>query len=73
MVNSLGAWAGGSLVTSLRVRGVVEIDREKFLSAGLVGGSSKRDVSVVAQRQSLGIGGRQSVVERSSWTLGIWA
>lgn len=38
-VTSLGPWAGASLVASLKVRGTVEIERDKFLQYGLVGAS----------------------------------
>lgn len=72
-VNTLGAWAGASLAMNLRVRGVVEIERERFMQHGLVGGASKKEVSVAAQRQSLGPGVRPGGTERSSWNLGIWA
>lgn len=36
-VESLGAWAGASLVASLRVRGVHEVEREDFLKHGFRG------------------------------------
>jgi actin-related protein len=72
-VETLGAWAGASLVTNLRVRGVVEVEREKFLQHGLAGASHKKDVSVAHQRQSLGPGVKPGAGERKSWTLGIWA
>ena len=68
-VESLGPWAGASLVTSLKVRGMVEIDREKFLQQGLAGAS--RDLEshghVPDRRSGLRSGG-----DRSSWTLGGW-
>ncbi|KAK8157863.1 hypothetical protein IWX90DRAFT_421876 [Phyllosticta citrichinensis] len=34
-VGSLGAWAGASLVSSLRVRGIVEIEKDRFMQHGL--------------------------------------
>lgn len=34
-VETLGAWAGASLVASLRVKGVHEVEREEFLKYGL--------------------------------------
>ena len=34
-VETLGAWAGASLVASLRVKGVREVEREEFLKHGL--------------------------------------
>jgi len=33
-VETLGAWSGASLVTSLRVKGKVEVDRDSFLNGG---------------------------------------
>lgn len=38
-VRSLGVWAGGSLLASMKVRGKLELDREKFLSAVTGGGT----------------------------------
>uniref|UniRef100_A0A093XVH1 Actin-related protein 10 n=1 Tax=Talaromyces marneffei PM1 TaxID=1077442 RepID=A0A093XVH1_TALMA len=70
-VESLGAWAGASLVTSLKIRGLVEVEREKFLRDGLA--SATRDLEghhQVADRRS---GVRSSVIsDRSSWTLAGW-
>ncbi|EED19466.1 actin-related protein RO7, putative [Talaromyces stipitatus ATCC 10500] len=71
-VESLGAWAGASLVTSLKIRGLVEVEREKFLRDGLA--SATRDLDGhrhhVADRRS---GVRSSVIsDRSSWTLAGW-
>ena len=37
-VKSLGAWVGGSIVAGARVRGICEVEREKFLSAVASGG-----------------------------------
>jgi hypothetical protein len=72
-VDSLGAWAGASLLMSLKVKGVVEIERSKFLDHGLAGASRDMDVSVVPQRvSSLGMGGTAKGSERTSWTLGVW-
>lgn len=65
-VESLGAWAGASLVTSLKIRGMVEIEREKFLQYGLAGGSRESE-PVPDRRSGLRAG------DRSSWTLAGWA
>jgi actin-related protein len=75
-INTLGAWAGASLIVNQRVRGVVEIERERFLQHGLVGGASsgKKENSVMPElrtRQSLGPN-MKAGVDRSSWTLGVW-
>jgi hypothetical protein len=34
-VESLGAWAGASMLSSLRIRGVQEVERDDFLKHGL--------------------------------------
>ncbi|KAH7383766.1 actin-domain-containing protein [Pyrenochaeta sp. MPI-SDFR-AT-0127] len=72
-VESLGAWAGASLVAQQRVKGIVEIERERYLKDGLLGASREKDVSVIQQRQSLGPGVAMKGGERASWTLGVWA
>ncbi|KAJ5135246.1 uncharacterized protein N7515_004524 [Penicillium bovifimosum] len=66
-VESLGPWAGASLTTSLKIRGMVEIEREKFLQYGLAGAT--RDMDHVPDRRS----GLRSGGDRSSWTLAGWA
>lgn len=72
-VETLGAWAGASLVANQRIRGIVEIDRERYLQHGLQGASKEKEVSVVAQRQSMGPNVVRGAGERASWTLGVWA
>lgn len=52
-VETLGAWAGGSLVASLKVKGVVEIDRDTFLSNGLAGAKRESEITSATQRMSL--------------------
>ena len=63
-VESLGAWAGGSLMASLRIRGVVEVEKDGFLAAGLAG--ARRDGDL--QRGGGGKGGLE--VGKGGWTLG---
>ncbi|KAJ0423713.1 hypothetical protein BJY00DRAFT_278163 [Aspergillus carlsbadensis] len=78
-VETLGPWAGASLVTNLKVRGVVEIEREKYLQHGLAGATrdwdhSHKDAkessthSQIPDRRS----GLRSGGDRSSWTLAGW-
>lgn len=67
-VESLGPWAGASLTTSLKIRGMVEIEREKFLQHGLAGATRDIDHPVPDRRSGLRSGG-----DRSSWTLAGWA
>ncbi|KAF2249916.1 actin-like ATPase domain-containing protein [Trematosphaeria pertusa] len=72
-VETLGAWAGASLVAQQRIRGIVEIERERYLQHGLQGANREKEVSVVPQRQSMGPGVVRGAGERASWTLGVWA
>ena len=73
-VETLGAWAGASLVAGLRVKGIVEIEREAFLQNGLSGAKRDLDVGVAQQRQRLGPGvPRAGGMEKVAWTLGGWA
>lgn len=69
-VDSLGPWAGASLVTGLKIRGLVEIEREKYLQHGLAGASrdAESHAHVPDRRSGLRSGG-----DRSSWTLAGWA
>ncbi|OJD13284.1 hypothetical protein AJ78_06244 [Emergomyces pasteurianus Ep9510] len=72
-IESLGSWAGASLVASLKVKGIVEIEREKFLQHGIAGASRDSDLTHMAERRSgFGPGIGRPGGERSSWTLGEW-
>jgi hypothetical protein len=66
-VESLGPWAGASLVASLKARSFVEIEKEKFLSHGLAGAHRDVDASLVSHRPATAKG-----AERTSWTLAGW-
>ncbi|KAL8649623.1 MAG: hypothetical protein Q9226_005496 [Calogaya cf. arnoldii] len=70
-VETLGAWAGGSLAASLKVKGVVEIERDTFLANGLAG--AKRESEMVAATQRMSLGARTVLGEKNGWTLGNWA
>jgi len=67
-VESLGAWAGASLIASLKARSSVEIEREKFLLHGLAGAHRDAEGAAVSQRTTSVKSG-----ERTSWTLAGWA
>ncbi|MCJ1275456.1 hypothetical protein MMC21_003259 [Puttea exsequens] len=78
-VETLGAWAGGSLMAHLRVRGVVEVEREAFALGGLAGGARKEgEVREGVGRKNAGVGagggggGGFGGVERGMGGLGIW-
>ena len=72
-IESLGAWAGASLLASMKIKGFVEIEREKFLQHGLAGAKNNVDVSVVPPRTSYGAGLSKPGGDRTSWTLAGWA
>jgi actin-related protein len=74
-IESLGSWAGASLLASLKIRGFVEVERETFLQHGLAGAKNSVGGSVQAapQRASYGGGLSKAGGERKSWTLAGWA
>ena len=73
-VETLGAWAGGSLVAGLKIKGIVEVDRESFLQHGLGGARKGSELGIAAQRQSMGPGtNKTGTGEKPGWTLGAWA
>ncbi|EAW09880.1 putative actin-related protein RO7 [Aspergillus clavatus NRRL 1] len=67
-VESLGPWAGASLVASLKIRGQVEVEREKYLQHGLAGATRDLEYAHAPDRRS----GLRSGGDRSSWTLAGW-
>ena len=72
-VESLGSWAGASLLTSLKIKGFVEIERERFLSHGLAGANRSSEASVQPPKPSYGPGlNFKSGGDRTSWTLAGW-
>lgn len=83
-VETLGAWAGGSLLAALKIKGTVDIDKDSFLQHGLAG--AKRDVEQQQQQPTTSAGvsqqrqshhgaplPRTGVIEKPAWTLGGWA
>ncbi|KAL8664315.1 MAG: hypothetical protein Q9202_003130 [Teloschistes flavicans] len=70
-VETLGAWAGGSLVASLKVKGVVEIERDSFLSGGL--GGARRESELTSATQRMSLGARAGLESKTGWKLGAWA
>lgn len=75
VVDSMGAWQGGSLLSQLKIPAVSTIEREAWLQHGILGASRVSDVVAPGkQRHSMGSGGLRSVIgNQSSWTLGTWA
>lgn len=65
-VETLGAWAGASLLVNLRIKGVVEIERDAFLQHGLAGARKDAEASAAPQK-------RPSAGWQTGWTLGPWA
>ena len=73
-VETLGAWTGASLAASLRLTGVVEVEKDQFLLHGLAGPRRDVDVNAAKARQSYGPGlTRTSGADATAWTLGPWA
>lgn len=73
MVESLGAWSGGSLLSQLKIPAISVVDREQWQQHGAAGASKTGDVSVSSTRQSMGPSTFKSGTEgRNSWTLGLW-
>lgn len=68
-VETLGAWAGASLLVNLRIKGVVEIERDAFLQHGLAGARRDAEASAAPQKAM----SRPSVGWQTGWTLGPWA
>ena len=69
-VESLGAWAGASLLASLRIKGVVEIERDAFLQHGLAGARRDAEANPTAVQKGMP---RPGASWQSGWTLGPWA
>lgn len=76
-VATLGAWAGASLLAGLRIKGFVEIERERFLQHGLSGleredlrlrTTASSVVSSTASRQVSYANVATPGVDRSVWT-----
>ncbi|KAM5448526.1 hypothetical protein MaudCBS49596_005320 [Microsporum audouinii] len=71
-VESMGPWTGASLLASLKVKGLVEVEREKYLQHGLAGANRDYDLHPPERRSGHGPGAARSGGDRSSWTLGEW-
>lgn len=72
-VESMGSWAGASLLSQLKIPAVAIVEREQWLLSGAAGASRPGEVTNVTQQQSMGPGGlRTGAGDRISWTLGPW-
>ena len=74
-VETLGSWVGASLVAGIKVKGIVEVEREVFLQHGLAGAKRETDISISqSSRQGLEAGYmRAGAFDKAGWTLGTWA
>lgn len=73
-VDSLGAWSGASLMTSLKITPVSIVERETWMAQGLGGAKKIGEIDLnIVKRQSIGPGGLGRGGDRSSWTLGNFA
>lgn len=72
VIETLGPWAGGSLLASLKVKGIVDIEKDRFMQHGLEG-SSRLAPSTSSSKAPANPGHNQKANEKTSWNLGIWA
>ena len=75
-VESLGAWAGASLLMSLRIKGIVEIERDAFLQHGGLAGArrdAEASTTTAAAAAQKAATSRTSMGWQGAWTLGPWA
>lgn len=74
-IETMGAWAGASLMAGLRVKGAVEIERERFLQHGLLGAVERED-DAKSKRQSVMPGqippARPGERHSGNWSLGVF-
>lgn len=70
-VDSMGAWAGGSLVSQLRLPSVSTVEREQWMSHGLQGARKREEIGKEGNRKS--VRGGLEKGENGGWTLGAWA
>lgn len=82
-IESLGPWAGASLLAHLKPPVIASVDRDQWLAQGVAGAVRAADVDVKAtgqQRQSMATGGLMVMRSASgaggpaaaNWTLGAW-
>jgi len=71
-VETLGAFAGASLIAGLRIKGIVEIEKEVFLQHGMAGARREMDISGAQNKPGPGLA-RAGGSEKAGWTLGAWA
>ncbi|RKF65192.1 Actin-related protein 10 [Erysiphe neolycopersici] len=73
-INSIGAWAGASLISLMKIQANAVIEKEQWTQNGASKFSILGETSLASPRKSMGPGTIRStaVEERSSWTLGIW-
>jgi actin-related protein len=82
-IESLGPWAGASLLASLKTPVVATVERDAWLAQGLHGASRPQDIpgsvsgaglaTTARTRQSMGAGRQSGVgIGVQPWTLGAW-
>ena len=74
-IESLGAWAGGSLITHLKVSSVSTIDKDQWTLHGVTGATVRQaDVEAKTQQRLSwnAMKGREGKEGREPWTLGVW-
>ena len=72
-VETLGPWAGASLLAGLRIKGIVVIERDAFLQHGLLGARKDLDSNVGPRKSMVGSGAILAGAGKGISGLGIWA
>ena len=72
-LETMGPWAGASLTAAVKVKSVVEIDRDVFLQHGLSGAKRHSDINPNRPKSNTGTLTRIGAAENTGWTLGAWA
>ena len=71
-LQTLGAWAGASLTALLRIKSVVEIDKDVYLQHGLAGAKRESDLNPGKSKSQTNLA-RMNASDNQTWTLGVWA
>ena len=67
-VDTLGSWTGASLLSTLKIKSFVEVQRDKFLSHGIAGATREYEQSMVSQTRTSSLA-MKPTGDRISWTM----
>ena len=72
-IETMGVFTGASITAALRIKSLVEIERELFLQHGLFGPKREQDSATSRPKSLTGVYTKHSALDTSSWTLGAFA